>query len=105
MTVVVLVLVFCCSLCEGQGNEDSDKDHHRPGLTSPLHSIIRNQEAMAEKMENMAEKMIKMENMAEDITVLKAKLQNADEDILELRSLTGGNGKLDYINIIMPHHY
>lgn len=83
--IAVLILAFSCCLCEAQVNENNDKVYQCLGSTSccdvcSLTSITQNLGAMGEKVTNMAEK----------ITLLEAKLQNTEKDVLELRSLTGG---------------
>ncbi|XP_041813276.1 complement C1q-like protein 3 [Chelmon rostratus] len=89
--IAVLILAFSCCLCEAQVNENNDKVYQCLGSTSccdvcSLTSITQNLGAMGEKVTNMAEK----------ITLLEAKLQNTEKDVLELRSLTGGTPKVAF---------
>ncbi|XP_029283786.1 C1q-related factor-like [Cottoperca gobio] len=86
--IAVLILAFSCAVCEEPTNENVDKVRQCSGSTSccdiySLTSISQNLGAVGEKVANMAEK----------ITLLEAKLQNTEKEVLELRSLTGGNIK------------
>ena len=81
---VVLILAFSCCLCEEAVNGNNAR--HWSGSTSccdigSLTSMSQNLGAVGEKVANMAEK----------ITLLETKLQNTEKEVLELRSLTGGN--------------
>lgn len=83
--IAVIIIAFSCCLCEVQINENNDKVHQGPGSTCcsdmcSLTSIIQTLGAVGEKVTNMAEK----------ITLLEARLQNTEKEVLELRSLTGG---------------
>ncbi|XP_068193597.1 complement C1q-like protein 2 [Antennarius striatus] len=79
--VAVLILVFVY-LCEGQSNDNSGKVNDGCSLAS----VTQNVGAIGEKVANMAEK----------ITLLESKLQNAENSILELRSLTGGKPQVAF---------
>ncbi len=97
-TVAVLILAFSSCLCEEQVNENNDKVHRCTGSTSccdvsSFSTIAQNLGAMGEKVANMAEK----------ITLLEAKLQNTEKDVLGLRSLVAGNIKLLLFYIIMEY--
>lgn len=89
--IVVLVLVF--GLCvSDRGTEENDKVSQLAGLANgcnicSLTSLTQNMGALGEKVASMAEK----------ITFLENRLQNAEKEVLELRSLTGGNA----INLLM----
>lgn len=88
--IAVLILTFSCRLCEAQVNENNDKVCQCPGSTSCsdicfLTSITQTLGTVGEKVANMAEK----------ITLLEAKLQNTEKEVLELRSLTGGKITLE----------
>nr|XP_046272177.1 complement C1q-like protein 2 [Scatophagus argus] len=91
-TIVVLLLVYSCCLCEGQVSENDGKIHQCSGSSTSccdicsLTSITQNLGAMGEKVANMAEKIALLESM----------LQNAEKDILELRSLTGGSPQVAF---------
>ncbi|XP_044036082.1 complement C1q-like protein 2 [Siniperca chuatsi] len=89
--IAVLILSFSCYLCEVQVNENNDKVRQCSGSTSccdiySLTSISQNLGAVGEKVTNMAEK----------ITLLEAKLQNTEKEVLELRSLTGGTPQVAF---------
>ncbi|KAF3699937.1 Complement C1q-like protein 4 C1q and tumor necrosis factor-related protein 11 [Channa argus] len=85
--IAVLILAFSCFQCETQVNEmieNNDKVHPCLGSTScceiySLTSITQNLGGVGEKIANMAEK----------ITLLEAKLQTTEKEVLELRSLIG----------------
>ncbi|XP_051243415.1 complement C1q-like protein 2 [Dicentrarchus labrax] len=86
--IAVLVLAFSCCLSEAQVNENNDKACQCSGSSScceiySLTSITQSLGAMGEKVANMAEK----------ITLLEAKLQNTEKEVLELRSLSLTGGK------------
>ncbi|KAG8006806.1 Caprin-2 [Nibea albiflora] len=83
--IAVLLLAFCWCLCEAQVDGDNVTDSQDPGSASScdmcsLTSMIQSLGAMEKKVTNMAEQ----------ITLLEAKLQNTGKDVLELRSLIGG---------------
>lgn len=81
--IEILILVFSCCLCEAQVNESNDKVRQCSGSTSccdSLTSLAQNLGALGEKVANMVEK----------ITLLETKLQNTENDVLELRSLIEG---------------
>ncbi|XP_070837823.1 complement C1q-like protein 2 [Chaetodon trifascialis] len=89
--IAVLILAFSCCLCEPQADGNTGRLHQCSGSASccdicSLSSITQNLGAMGEKAANMAEK----------ITLLEAKLQNTEKDVLELRSLTGGKPQVAF---------
>lgn len=88
--IAILILAFSCFLCEAQVNENDDKAHQCSACCCDIHSLpslAQNLGAIGEKVANMAEK----------ITLLETKLQNTEKDVLELRSLTGGNIANDFM--------
>ncbi|XP_040918109.1 complement C1q-like protein 2 [Toxotes jaculatrix] len=90
-TIAVLILAFSCCLCEVQVNENNDRVHQCKGSAGcceiySLTSITQNLGAVEEKITNMAEK----------ITLLESKLQNAEKEVLELRSLTAGTPQVAF---------
>uniref|UniRef100_UPI0037E8AF21 complement C1q-like protein 2 n=1 Tax=Semicossyphus pulcher TaxID=241346 RepID=UPI0037E8AF21 len=89
--IAVLVLALSCCLCEVQVNENNDRVCQSSGSTSccdtcSLTSISENLGAVGQKVANMAEKM----------TLLEAKLQSTEKEVLELRSLTGGTPRVAF---------
>uniref|UniRef100_A0A3B4X396 Complement C1q-like protein 2 n=1 Tax=Seriola lalandi dorsalis TaxID=1841481 RepID=A0A3B4X396_SERLL len=78
--IVVLFVALTCSLCDVQVNENNDKVHQCGGSSSccKIYSLtsITHLGAVEEKITNMAEK----------ITLLEAKLQNTEKEVVELRS-------------------
>ncbi|XP_053193857.1 complement C1q-like protein 2 [Scomber japonicus] len=89
--IAVIIIAFSCCLCEVQINENNDKVHQWPGSTCcsnmcSLTSITQTLGAVGEKVTNMAEK----------ITLLEARLQNTEKEVLELRSLTGGAAQVAF---------
>lgn len=83
--IAVLILAVSFILCEAQVNENNDKVYQCSGSTScceicSIASITQNLGAVGEKITNLAEK----------VTLLEAKLQNTEKEVLELRSLSGG---------------
>lgn len=89
--IAVLILAVCCCVCQEQVHENDDKSHQRSGSHScfDMYSLVSTSTtlgAMGEKVANMAEK----------ITLLEAKLQNTEKEVLELRSLTGGTPQVAF---------
>ncbi|XP_076609365.1 complement C1q-like protein 2 isoform X2 [Chaetodon auriga] len=89
--IAVLILALSCCLCEPQADGNTGRYNQCSGSAScsdicSLTSITQNLGAMGEKVANMAEK----------ITLLEAKLQNTEKDVLELRSLTGGQPQVAF---------
>ncbi|XP_071327706.1 complement C1q-like protein 2 [Trachinotus anak] len=89
--IAVLILALSCCLCEMQVNENNEKVQQCRGLSScceiySLTSITQNLGTVEEKITNMAEK----------ITLLEAKLQHTEKEVLELRSLTGGAAQVAF---------
>lgn len=84
--IAVLSIAVSFILCEAQVNQNNDKVHQCSGSTScceicSLTSITQNLGAVGEKITNLGEK----------VQLLEAKLQNTEKEVLELRSLIGGN--------------
>lgn len=84
--IAVLSLAVSFILCEAQFNANNDKVGQCSGATScceicSLTSITQNLGAFGEKITNLGEK----------VQLLEAKLQNSEKEVLELRSLIGGN--------------
>ena len=82
----VLFLAFSCCLCNAQVNESNDKVDQCSGSTGCFETCSLN--CVAQSLRAL-EKTVT--NMAEKVTHLETKLQKAENDVLELRSLIGGN--------------
>lgn len=100
-TFAVLILAFCCCLGEAQVNENNDKVQQCSGSTQGCCDIC----SLTSIAQNLGAVGAKVANMAEKITLLEASLQSTEKDVLELRSLTGGNIEQMFLwGIIMAYH-
>lgn len=95
-TIAVLSLMLSCCACQEAGNRNNDKALQSSGSTSScdvcaLASLSQNFGAMGEKIANMAER----------ITLLETKLQKAEKDVLELRSLTAAAPQVAFSAALM----
>ena len=91
----VLFLAFSCCVCNAQVNENNDKVDQCSGSTGcfetcSLNCVTQSLGALGKTVTNMAEK----------VTHLETKLQKAENDVLELRSLIGGNTEQKLIILV-----
>ncbi|XP_036945095.1 complement C1q-like protein 2 [Acanthopagrus latus] len=87
----VLFLAFSCCVCNAQVNENNDKVDQCSGSTGcfetcSLNCVTQSLGALGKTVTNMAEK----------VTHLETKLQKAENDVLELRSLIGGTPQVAF---------
>ncbi|XP_028267705.1 complement C1q-like protein 2 [Parambassis ranga] len=101
-TIAVLLLVLSCCLCEAQINEQNVKASQCSESTSccSLLSMSQTLGAVGEKVANMADKLAHLE----------VQLQSTQNEVLELRSLTGtlrdsGSGDTGPFTIATPLQY
>ncbi|XP_070779508.1 complement C1q-like protein 2 [Enoplosus armatus] len=87
----LLILMLSCSLGEVQVNEHNDKVGQCSGSTSccDIHSLT----SIAQNLGAVVERVT---IMAETVTLLEAKLQNTEKEVLELRSLIGGTPQVAF---------
>ncbi|XP_028267700.1 complement C1q-like protein 2 [Parambassis ranga] len=87
-TIAVLLLVLSCCLCEAQINEQNVKAPQCSESTSccSLLSMSQTLGAVGEKVANMADKLAHLE----------VQLQSTQNEVLELRSLTGGAARVAF---------
>ncbi|XP_073350764.1 complement C1q-like protein 2 [Pagrus major] len=87
----VLFLAFSCCLCNAQVTENNDKVDQCSGSTSSFDTCSLN--CMSQSLGALGKKVA---DMAEKVTHLEAKLQKAENDVLELRSLIGGTPQVAF---------
>ncbi|XP_019114208.2 complement C1q-like protein 4 [Larimichthys crocea] len=89
--IAVLILAFCCCLCEAQVDGNNGTDCPCSGSVSSCDMC-----SLTSITQSLGEMGKKVANMAEQITLLEAKLQNTEKDAQELRSLIGGTPRVAF---------
>ncbi|XP_074512246.1 complement C1q-like protein 2 [Sebastes fasciatus] len=93
--IAVLILAFSCCVCEVEvnGSDDNVRQCSRSSSCCDINAFT----SMSQSLGALGEKVA---HMAEKITLLENKLQNAEKEVLELRSLTGGTPQVAFSTVL-----